>query len=336
MTTPERQAVSYAICATPRTGSYLLCEGLRSTGLAGKPTEYLSPSYEQYWMPRWKVGSYPGYLAKVREVGATANGVFGVKVHPVQLDHFCRRMSGTSRATLLERRALLEEAFGDLRYVWVKRADKVGQGISYAKALQSRIWWDTDKAPAPYDAPWPEAIRFDRALLERCITQMHVEEARWQAYFDDNDIEPLVITYETMVEDVPDAVSRVAGHLGLKLPDDFQLPPSRFRLQADSVTREWREKLTAAVVNDPAIKMVRKAAPKRALPAEPVNLSGMLASRRWWRSDKPFAHVRAENVFTAQAFEAMEQQFRTWAQEGCFGRDIPGYDVSAMAVTTSQ
>src|SRR5207249_762689 len=38
---------SYLICATPRSGSYLLCELLALTGVAGKPTEYLSQSYER-------------------------------------------------------------------------------------------------------------------------------------------------------------------------------------------------------------------------------------------------------------------------------------------------
>src|SRR5919204_6001172 len=35
--TPSR---SYLICATPRSGSTLLCEALKSTGVAGVPDEY--------------------------------------------------------------------------------------------------------------------------------------------------------------------------------------------------------------------------------------------------------------------------------------------------------
>ena len=31
---------SYLICATQRSGSYLLCEALKNTGIAGKPEEY--------------------------------------------------------------------------------------------------------------------------------------------------------------------------------------------------------------------------------------------------------------------------------------------------------
>src|SRR6201991_2549603 len=37
MTQPNR---SYLVCATPRSGSTLLCEALKSTGVAGRPEEY--------------------------------------------------------------------------------------------------------------------------------------------------------------------------------------------------------------------------------------------------------------------------------------------------------
>ena len=35
--TPER---SYLVCATPRSGSTLVCKALRDTGVAGRPEEY--------------------------------------------------------------------------------------------------------------------------------------------------------------------------------------------------------------------------------------------------------------------------------------------------------
>src|SRR3954449_1735628 len=35
-----RAATSYLLCSTPRTGSSLLCDALRATGVAGRPEEY--------------------------------------------------------------------------------------------------------------------------------------------------------------------------------------------------------------------------------------------------------------------------------------------------------
>src|ERR1700722_15250720 len=113
------------LCATPRTGSYLLCEGLQHTGLAGKPTEYFSGGYEQYWRPRWGVKTYSEYLARVTKIGTTPNGVFGVKVHPVQFVHFAQRAADKSAVTLIERHRLLESSFPGMRYVWMRRDDKL-------------------------------------------------------------------------------------------------------------------------------------------------------------------------------------------------------------------
>ena len=33
-------STSYLVCATPRSGSTLLCQGLKATGVAGRPEEY--------------------------------------------------------------------------------------------------------------------------------------------------------------------------------------------------------------------------------------------------------------------------------------------------------
>jgi LPS sulfotransferase NodH len=332
------------VCASPRTGSYLLCEGLRNTGIAGNPTEYLSPSFEQYWTPRWKVDGYPAYLQAVLDNGRTPNGAFGMKVHPVQFSYFCHKLNGGPAPGEATRKEMVDRAFPGLKYIWLRRNDKLKQGISYAKALQSRIWWDADKAPAPYDAPRPEALKFDRVLLERCITQMHLEEMRWADYFDANGIEPLVVTYEALVDDVPAAVRQVLGYIDLKLADDFLFPESQFRKQADSTSDDWRRQLKAVSISHPAIEFARRqeqadvptqpAAPTQTpAPRREIVLDDVLASRRWWKVARPFAHLRADNVFRPDVYQAMVEQYRGWMAKGYFTRDIPGYDVSAMTVT---
>src|SRR3954453_9642741 len=97
---------SYLICATPRSGSTLLCEALLNTGLAGNPKEYFEALREtglprrpkEYFSgvddpgilellgefstldtvpKRFAHGEeYAHYLARVFEEGTTPNGVF--------------------------------------------------------------------------------------------------------------------------------------------------------------------------------------------------------------------------------------------------------------------
>src|SRR5579859_3534846 len=102
----------YLICATPRTGSTLICETLRLSGLLGVPKEYFEYLKEtglprqpaQYFLPCEEGGrysarflqllgfprlrtdperiaeyrsSYHEYLQRVLNCGTTPNGVFG-------------------------------------------------------------------------------------------------------------------------------------------------------------------------------------------------------------------------------------------------------------------
>src|SRR6266576_2925028 len=48
--------ISYIICATPRSGSSLLCEALTNTGVAGKPKEYFGAHEQIVWERMWDVG----------------------------------------------------------------------------------------------------------------------------------------------------------------------------------------------------------------------------------------------------------------------------------------
>src|SRR6478752_853150 len=80
---------SYIICATPRSGSTMLCDLLADTGLAGKPASY----YRRQSIPRWidRLGlaspSGPGdivfersYLTAVMTAGSGDTGIFGLRL----------------------------------------------------------------------------------------------------------------------------------------------------------------------------------------------------------------------------------------------------------------
>src|SRR4051812_24921822 len=99
---------SYLVCATPRSGSTLVCQALKETGVAGRPEEYFE-ALEHSGQPRrpeeyfdgvddpsilnqlsrlgdsgdqrssssaWNRTSYDRYLDWALEQGTTPNGVF--------------------------------------------------------------------------------------------------------------------------------------------------------------------------------------------------------------------------------------------------------------------
>jgi LPS sulfotransferase NodH len=363
---------SYIICATPRSGSYLLCDALSACGMAGKPTEYLSVGYQRQWSEKWGIRDLHSYLRHVIDATTSSNGVFGAKTHPWQFDHFVRKLAGRARVRYKDRPQVLALWFPDLRYVWLKRRNKLRQAISYAKSLQTNVWWDADAPPAPYDEPRPEALRFDFELITQSVARLVEEEDMWRRYFRAIDISPLVIYYEDLVEDPLGALGSVFQTLDLELPPDYKMPPARFRQQADDVTERWERRYRSELARGPyelrrRVTLRRAAgssAPARSstaigagpvsqlrpvrnkvrepadskrdpatLPVPEVDLSSVLSSRRWMRCESPFPHVYALDVFETKTYQAISDQFEGLLSGGHFSRSIPGYDVTAYTIT---
>jgi LPS sulfotransferase NodH len=362
--------LSYLVCAVPRSGSYLLCEGLRNTGVAGWPTEYFSSGYRGYWSPRWGTPDFGDYMRRAVAEATTPNGVCGVKAHARQFDYFARQASGLLPVPHVMRPELLERWLPDLRYIRLRRRDKVRQAVSYVKAIQSNIWWDADAAPAPYDPPRPDAVRFDYLLIQASMAGMAEEDDRWTRYFATIGLDPLTLDYEDISVDPNGAVRTVLEYLELELPDEYLPPPPTFRQQADEQTEQWVARFdelkgqapqTPVGLNSanrsalPEVHRVRQWIAHRAVvggvpsnfrpdsggkpdtrsvPIDPTGaLRSALSSAPWWRSTRPFTHARAGPVFQLEIYESLVAAYHEYEANGLFTRGIPGYDVTAMPLT---
>src|SRR5437588_2967337 len=138
-----RPTTSYLVCATPRSGSTLLCHLLDQTGIAGRAEEYfealrhsgLPRRPEEYFDPArhaniverlafrempgngprpepnplWSPETYDQYLAWAIEQGTTANGVFGAKLMWGYLGDFADLLRGIDGLRALPIPQLLNE-----------------------------------------------------------------------------------------------------------------------------------------------------------------------------------------------------------------------------------
>src|SRR5271156_5534546 len=82
-------SITYIICTSPRSGSWLLSEGLASTSLAGNPREWFHGAQEQEERARWRLAhstdlTFARYLEHVRSRATSPNGICGVKLHYYQ------------------------------------------------------------------------------------------------------------------------------------------------------------------------------------------------------------------------------------------------------------
>jgi LPS sulfotransferase NodH len=220
---------SYLVCATPRSGSTLLCHLLDQTGIAGHPEEYFEALRHsgvprrphEYFDPArhaniierlafrelpdatgplpnplWRPQSYQRYLAWALEQGTTANGVFGAKLMWGYLGDFADLLRGIEGNAGRAVPDLLGRAFPGLRYVQITRQDKVRQAVSLWKAVQTQAW---RREAAAERSPDVEPVFSFRAInyLVRLLT---AHDASWDAYFLGLGIDPLKVTYEQIAE----------------------------------------------------------------------------------------------------------------------------------------
>jgi LPS sulfotransferase NodH len=212
-------AVTYAVCALPRSGSSLLCELLFGTGLAGAPAEYFDPATRKQFSSRWATESFDEYVRTLLARKTGPNGVFGFKAHFFQLDE---AFPGAS----------LEEAFPGIRHVYITRDDRLRQAISWVRALQTRRWASDHEVSVQL----PEVFR--RSQIDNLIAGVVERERRWEAFFAASGVEPLRITYEELVAAPGDTVAAVLRHIGIEA-GRVPLGTPTLRRQADELTEEW-------------------------------------------------------------------------------------------------
>ena len=202
---PER---SYAICSTPRSGSWLLCRQLVNAGL-GVPSEYFNVTHSVPLGQRWRVDERDtlAYLRVLRDKRTSPNGVWGTKL---LWNQFAERRTALKIALMRQ-----------CRHIFLYREDVVPQAVSLHLSEITGIWdFDETVSTRPRtDVPWG-----GQAHLDRCTRDVVGQNRKWRQLFESFGIVPLVVRYEDLVADQPGTVGRIAQWLGLD-PSEYRVPP---------------------------------------------------------------------------------------------------------------
>jgi trehalose 2-sulfotransferase len=260
--------ISYLVCATPRSGSTLLCHLLDQTGLAGHPEEYfealrhsgLPRRPHEYFDPDrhaniverlafrempegpatpselWRPETYDRYLAWALREGTTPNGVFGAKLMWGYLGDFAQLLRGIDGMDGLPVPDLLGRAFPNLRYVRITRRDKVRQAVSLWRAVQTQAWRREEGGHGNGEGREPT---FSFRAINYLVRLLTAHDASWDAYFLGLGHEPLSVTYEEMAESYEPVVRRVLEHVGVEVPADLHVEAPRLKAQADERSERW-------------------------------------------------------------------------------------------------
>jgi trehalose 2-sulfotransferase len=269
----DRPVRSYLVCATPRSGSTLLCEVLGSTELAGHPAEYFLRKDYAHWCREWDVRGFDAFLDRALAAGTTPNGVFGAKVMWGYFDDMVARLAAARRMRVVSpslhrgrtplspthRRTfprllvsrtralrcprisadeLLQNTFPDLTYVHITRRDKVRQAISRWKLRQTKVATvRSDKNAALAAAP----VRFSYMAIDRLVREARAHEAAWEAFYAEAGVTPIRVIYEELAADPSGSVHAVLMRLGVSVPN-ADIPISvQLRRQSDDISEHWYE-----------------------------------------------------------------------------------------------
>ena len=235
---------TYIICTTPRSGSWLLSEGLASTWRGGNPREWFNVLEERKYRAQWRMErssdlSFAQYLRLVAWDSTTRNGVSGLKLHYYQFAQLPEIFESVPGCRELSPAGILARAFPRSRYIWLTRRDKARQAISLFLASRTGEWWRIGEEGSRGSVAEADGADFDPAAvlqLERLLTG---NDSSWQAFFRDSQITPLVVHYEDLAAEYAGTVHSVLRWLGEPGDDTSVIPPSRLRRQSGERSEAW-------------------------------------------------------------------------------------------------
>jgi LPS sulfotransferase NodH len=252
---------AYLVLASQRSGSTLLVESLRATGVAGEPQEFFQylPATSQAPQPReWFAGVEDETILRlldpldagtpdiapaevwrdyIRTVGRTPNGVWGGKLMWNQTPLLLHRAAGLPNRSGDGLLAAMRDVIGrDPVLAHVYRPDVVSQAVSFWRAVQTRVWRGR-----------PDPVRDARAeyhagAIAHVITMLRDQEKSWRAWFDEEGIAPIDVSYPVLWRNLTEVVGTVLEALGL---DPELAPKPVLERQADQRSDEWVDRYRA-------------------------------------------------------------------------------------------
>jgi LPS sulfotransferase NodH len=270
-------ALSYLICATPRSGSTLLCAALDDTGIAGHPEEHFEVLLEtgQPRQPRdyfqrsndpevWALLDDPEFRDVLGEYGGRYSE------HPAQRDPSWRPPEFERlREEALYKGTTANGVLGT-KIMWAYFRDfvRLARRTSAPDArpcevpsailpnLQRFVWMHRRDTTRQAVSLWKalqtqqwrrdsdedvggQGLRFSYAAVDHLKLRIDEHNTAWQDFFDGCGVEPMEVVYEEFVEDYEGTVLWLLEGIGVPIPENFALTEPKMRRQADELSEEW-------------------------------------------------------------------------------------------------
>ena len=237
-----KQDGSCLLCGTPRTGSTLLCNLLRSTGVAGNPESYFRQPDEITYAERWGLAwsshgviDYAEFVRASRVEGSTSNGFYSARIMWGSMEDLIDRLGLIYPDADGQEVKLLTYAFGAPRFIQLQRQDVVAQAVSWLRAEQSGIWHIAPNS-LPRDPEQKSEFDFEEAHKLVQVIQSHNDA--WRQWFAAAGVTPFQVWYEELDSDPIGVTQDILQFLELELPPGRRINADNVRM-ADELSVDW-------------------------------------------------------------------------------------------------
>jgi LPS sulfotransferase NodH len=243
----------YIICATPRSGSTLLCDLLASTKKTGNPNSYYHRAeIMRDWAAKWNLPRRDtmtakefgiAYLEATVRAGRGETNVFGLRLMREYLEGL---------STLLDQIfpdlpsdvQRFKRAFGNVLYIHLTREDKLAQAVSLVKAEQSGLWHIAPDRTEIERLGVRQDPKYDFKLIQRKLTNLEAHDAAWNEWFEQQGITPLLVRYEILSEVPAGTLIQICEALGVEAQKAEAVRPGVAKL-ADEISLDWMRRFHA-------------------------------------------------------------------------------------------
>ena len=238
---------TYILCTTPRSGSTLLCQLLADTGVAGRPDSYFHGATREDWLrdldvtpdrTRTDRAELAAIFDAAQRTGRASGDVFGLRLQRGSFALLMRELA-THCPHATTDRARIQAAFGDTRFIHLKRTDKLAQAVSFERAKQTGLWHAAPDGTEIERLSPPRAARYDASALRRHIELFERYDADWTRWFRSQSIAPFVLSYDRLADHPRASLRAVLMHLGCdpRAADDVS---PRIAKLSDATNALWR------------------------------------------------------------------------------------------------
>ena len=270
--------LSYLICATPRSGSTLLCAALDDTGIAGHPEEHFEVLLEtgQPRQPRdyFQRSNDPEVWALLDDLEfEDVLGEYGGRYaeHPASRDPSWRPPDFETLVEEALRKGTTGNGALGTKIMWAYLRDFVRLArrtpglrnvppcdvpASVLPNLRRFVWIHRRDTTRQAVSLWKalqtqqwrrdsdeelggRGLRFSFAAVNHLKLRIDEHNAAWQNIFEECGVEPMEVVYEELVEDYEGTVLWLLEGIGVPIPENFAITEPKMKRQADEISEEW-------------------------------------------------------------------------------------------------